>query len=151
MVLENSVTEISAGVYDNLVLDCNGNVWSFGGNSCGQLGVGLQSRSFTTPQQILGLSPIRKIWCGGASSFVMDFDDKMFVFGANTFAELGFINDGQEDQILTPIENELLQNIETVIPGTSHTFFVSETAVFKVVVQMNRANLGLVLFLVVQN
>ena len=58
-------SRVSGGGYFTLVVTDSGNVWSFGNNSNGQLGLGHTTDS-TSPTQVPGLSNVVAVATGGS-------------------------------------------------------------------------------------
>jgi hypothetical protein len=84
-----NAVQVSCGANHNLVLDKKGQVWAFGSNSSGQLGLDTFNQVVSRPTIIDGLPPITNVWCGADSSYVKDSDSNIWVFGANEQGELG--------------------------------------------------------------
>ncbi|MBK7958375.1 MAG: hypothetical protein IPK03_09800 [Bacteroidetes bacterium] len=99
--LANPITAISAGRYHNVALAANGNVFSFGLNTFGQLGDGTVTQR-TTPVIVLKGSyagttnlgdnianPIVSIASGWYHSISLAADGSVYTFGYNVDGELG--------------------------------------------------------------
>src|SRR3972149_5532147 len=79
---------ISAGDGHSLVLDPQGQVWSFGHNDLGQLGLGYRQNR-DRPEVIPNLTFIMAISAGGNHSLVLDQQGQVWAFGGNRFGQLG--------------------------------------------------------------
>ena len=99
---------ISAGEHHTVVIDLEDNVWSFGHNDYGQLGLGDQDRR-TRPEQILGskadlrsdfsrpsVGKAKAISVGDFHTVVIDLEDNVWTFGRNHSGQLGLGD--QEDR-----------------------------------------------------
>ncbi|XP_053673272.1 probable E3 ubiquitin-protein ligase HERC4 [Anopheles nili] len=88
------VVQISSGQYHCLVLTNSGELYAWGSNSYGQLGIGTISEKVTVPTLIQSLAgiPIAFIACGGNHSFAVSKSGAIFGWGKNTFGQLG-LND----------------------------------------------------------
>merc|ERR1712232_432016 len=76
------IKEISCGRFDSLFLDYNGTVYGSGSNSQGEIGQG-DIKSCFTLEVILDLEDIISIKCSSQSSFVLNSNRELFVFGLN--------------------------------------------------------------------
>lgn len=106
-------------------VDSEGNIWTFGGNWNGQLGLGHNVR-ISIPTQVLSpdLSNLKgkKVFCGRTNTMVIPLgvDNNVWVFGGNTRGELG-------------LGDKINRNVPTQIPalkgkdgsmGTVHTLLL---------------------------
>ncbi|KAL0236056.1 hypothetical protein GEMRC1_002638 [Eukaryota sp. GEM-RC1] len=82
------IIQISAGYGHVLALDSEGDVFSFGSNSNGQLGRGNYVDD-ETPIKIDGLSNVTMISTGSWHSLALTESGDLFAFGANHFGQLG--------------------------------------------------------------
>jgi alpha-tubulin suppressor-like RCC1 family protein len=82
---------VVCGGFHTMIIDLEDNVWSFGKNEDGQLGLGLDldfSKGNNKPIQIPNLKG-KSISCGTTHTMVIDLDDNIWVFGDNLFGQLG--------------------------------------------------------------
>lgn len=81
--------KIAAGENSSLAIDKNGKIWSWGGNSYGQLGINSTS-SVNTPVSVLGAA---KTFCqisiGTYNVAAIDKNGKVWCWGINTYGQLG--------------------------------------------------------------
>lgn len=77
-----------------LVSFTGGQVFSWGQNQYGQLGLGMSGQSISTPHMIQTLQgvPFAQISAGGAHSFALTLSGAVFGWGRNKFGQLG-LND----------------------------------------------------------
>lgn len=77
-----------------LFIFVGGQVFSWGQNRYGQLGLGIHGQSISTPQIIQSLQgiPFAQISAGGAHSFALTLSGAVFGWGRNKFGQLG-LND----------------------------------------------------------
>jgi alpha-tubulin suppressor-like RCC1 family protein len=87
--LSSGVTAIAAGANYSLALR-NGGVWAWGSNGNGQLGDGTDTDS-STPIHVdpADLTDIVAIAAGSHSSYALDADGSLWVWGDNTYGDLG--------------------------------------------------------------
>lgn len=73
---------VSAGTAHSVALDVDGNVWTFGNNSYGQLGLGAEVQSQCIPNVIPTLKNIREIASGSVHVLALDIEGNVWMFGA---------------------------------------------------------------------
>lgn len=87
------IREVSIGCYHVLALDTNGDVWAFGKNSDGQLGLGdYKDRDIFTAIKIPTLSKIKfkAIACGDHYNLALDVSGRVWIWGLNSVGLLCF-------------------------------------------------------------
>lgn len=88
-----------------LIARRDGSVWSMGANDRGQLGLGYVSDPIESPTQIPGLAQVVKVVAVGASSYAIDRDGALWVWGDDSVGQLGIGQPGGAIEQLTPIMN----------------------------------------------
>jgi len=91
MISEIKALQVAAGKSHSIILDLNNNVWTFGRNNEGQLGL-----DDTTNRLIPTLIPHLKakwIAAGGNHSIIIDLEDNVWSFGINEYGQLGLGSD----------------------------------------------------------
>lgn len=88
---------VYSSFYDFLTVlssPAGGQVFSWGQNRYGQLGLGINGQSIPAPQIIQSLQgiPFAQISAGGAHSFALTLSGAVFGWGRNKFGQLG-LND----------------------------------------------------------
>jgi len=115
-----NIVQVSGNYLHCLCLDDEGNVWAFGNNKTGQLGISeYKGLSTNKPNLIPNISNIVQVSTGEAHSLCLDCDGKVWVFGQNTYGQLGLGNT-KTKQEPTIIPN--LNNIVQVIAGRFSSF-----------------------------
>ena len=76
----------------SLCLCENGLVYSFGGNSHGQLGLG-NNTNYNSPQKIESLQDIDFVECGAKHVFSKNTNNVVYCWGFNGFGQLGIKTD----------------------------------------------------------
>jgi len=79
--------QVSAGWSHSLLLDPEGNVWAFGNNTYGQLGLS-DTLMRNTPARIPGIKA-RQVSAGMHYSLIVDLEGNVWAFGSNTSGQLG--------------------------------------------------------------
>jgi Regulator of chromosome condensation (RCC1) repeat len=85
------ITRIAAGARHSLAIDSRGNVWAWGANESGELGIGITSDS-RAPVRVHfpdGTPRIVMIAAGGAHSLAVDANGNLWAWGSNRRGQLG--------------------------------------------------------------
>ncbi|XP_058461003.1 probable E3 ubiquitin-protein ligase HERC4 isoform X2 [Malaya genurostris] len=93
-IATKSVIQVAAGQMHSLALTNNGELYAWGANGHGQLGLGTTNEKILVPTLVKSLAgiPIAFIACGGYHSFAVSKSGAIFGWGKNTFGQLG-LND----------------------------------------------------------
>lgn len=120
----NNIIKISSSFMHLLALNNNGQVYGFGFNNYGQLGLGYISFEEINPSIIPGLNNIIDISAGNVHSLVVDDKGNVYGFGSDKEGILGLGIDTPEPLVLevdkllplsqSGIEDLVLENIITV-------------------------------------
>jgi alpha-tubulin suppressor-like RCC1 family protein len=89
--LEN-IVDISCGHHHTLAVDRIGDVWGFGSNRCGQLGLSLET--IYIPEKVSSLSNVKRVLCGSSFSYVIDSDSRVYCMGTPLNKRM-IVNDSQ--------------------------------------------------------
>ena len=92
---------VAGGANHTLFIDGDGNVWAWGKNDKGQLGIGSNADQ-TKPVKINGLSHITEVAVGDSHSVALDKDGNVWVFGDNSLNQLGY--DGASESSNKPVK-----------------------------------------------
>ncbi|WP_437338586.1 RCC1 domain-containing protein [Sorangium sp. So ce394] len=84
-----NVKAVSAGASHSLALLTDGTVMAWGNNQFGQLGVDSGVTAIPVPTVVGGLVNVKAIAAGGYISMALDIDGKVWVWGNNSYGELG--------------------------------------------------------------
>ena len=95
------IQRIECGYSHSMCIDINNNLWIFGSNYNGQLGLG-DTEDRYKPILHPTLSNIIDISSGGFHTFVKTIDNKIYAFGDNSKSQLGI--ETSKDKQLTPIQ-----------------------------------------------
>ena len=123
--LPGPAIDIAAGWTHSLVVLENGDVYAFGGNYYGALGLGLgfESKVFATPLRIEGLGSAIAVAAGNSSSFVLLENGDLYSFGYNDRGQLGL---GDTEHRDVPVKVESISGVAMVTAGDRHTLAVLE-------------------------
>lgn len=118
----NNIIKISTGRQHSLVLNDRGQVFSFGSNHNGQLGLS-SSKTAWNPTLILNISNIIDISAGEYHSLLLNNEGKVWSFGDNSNGQLG--REGfRNGYILTLIPE--LNDIKQISAGTFHSLILND-------------------------
>jgi alpha-tubulin suppressor-like RCC1 family protein len=98
-----------------LALKADGTVWSWGGNSQGQLGDGTQTER-SAPVQVSGLADVVAIAGGSFHSLALKRDGTVWAWGNNGTGQLG---DNTTTRRLTPVPVSGLTSVAAIAAGAS--------------------------------
>ncbi|HZV83196.1 MAG TPA: hypothetical protein VFF53_13615 [Geobacteraceae bacterium] len=105
----NNISSIAAG-YNHSLVRANGKVWAWGSNSSGQLGLDRNQTGASAPHKVDGLPDgIIAIAAGGAFSYAVSADGKVWAWGNNDNGQLG--NETPTDRL----ENKALEDSFTPV------------------------------------
>ena len=109
------ITDISCGTNYCLALTSTGNVYSWGRNGSGQLGLG-NKININIPTRVNTLSNIKKVFSMYTQSFAVSADGKVYGWGYGKDDALGYEHDGT---VQSPIEIKALsdKNISKLVGG----------------------------------
>uniref|UniRef100_A0A3Q3SEB0 HECT and RLD domain containing E3 ubiquitin protein ligase 4 n=1 Tax=Mastacembelus armatus TaxID=205130 RepID=A0A3Q3SEB0_9TELE len=105
-----------------LVPVCMKHIFSWGQNRYGQLGLGINGQSISTPQIIQSLQgiPFAQISAGGAHSFALTLSGAVFGWGRNKFGQLG-LNDTNDRYFPSLLKSLRSQRVIHISCGEDHT------------------------------
>lgn len=115
---------LAIGGSHTLALKENGQVWAWGRNNNGQLGINSRTDQ-NRPVRVNGLQDITAIAAGGLVEFslALDKDGHVWAWGGNRYGQLG---DGTTQDRLTPYQVGALENIIAISAGNSQSFALAD-------------------------
>ncbi|KAM7047745.1 putative E3 ubiquitin-protein ligase HERC4 isoform 3-T5 [Acridotheres tristis] len=119
---EIQIVQVACGYYHSLALSKGSEVFSWGQNKYGQLGLGYEYKKQSSPQMIKSLLgiPFAQIAAGGAHSFVLTLSGAIFGWGRNKFGQLG-LNDDNDRYVPTLLKSLRSQKVVHICCGEDHT------------------------------
>ncbi|XP_003467557.1 probable E3 ubiquitin-protein ligase HERC6 isoform X1 [Cavia porcellus] len=124
------IIQISCGYYHSLALSKDGQVFSWGKNSHGQLGLGQEFPSQASPQRVRSLEgiPLAQVAAGGAHSFALSLSGTSFGWGNNSAGQLAFSGNNVLVQSYKPRSVGALKNLGVVYIscGYEHTAVLTQ-------------------------
>jgi len=109
----------SAGYEDSFVLTNNSQVYGFGNNPYGELGVGSSGNSFSTPTLVTTLSNVTQICACQYHTNFLTKAGNVYVTGYNDVGQLGLGDFVNRD---IPIQLTTLSSVSSIVCGLSFTF-----------------------------
>lgn len=119
---EVHVVQVTCGYRHSLALSRSGQIFSWGQNKYGQLGLGKEGPGVLTPQvvqSLLGI-PFAQISAGGAHSFGLTLSGAVFGWGRNKFGQLG-LNDNRDRCAPCLLRTLRSQRVVYICCGEDHT------------------------------
>uniref|UniRef100_A0A671LNQ1 Probable E3 ubiquitin-protein ligase HERC4 n=1 Tax=Sinocyclocheilus anshuiensis TaxID=1608454 RepID=A0A671LNQ1_9TELE len=119
---ELHIAQVACGYCHSLALARGGQIFSWGQNKYGQLGLGMQGASVSSPQVIQSLQgvPFAQISAGGAHSFGLTLSGAVFGWGRNKFGQLG-LSDNDDRYFPALLKTLRSQRVVYVCCGEDHT------------------------------
>uniref|UniRef100_A0A2K6KFN3 HECT and RLD domain containing E3 ubiquitin protein ligase 5 n=1 Tax=Rhinopithecus bieti TaxID=61621 RepID=A0A2K6KFN3_RHIBE len=121
------IIQITCGDYHSLALSKGGELFAWGQNLHGQLGVGRKFPSTTTPQIVEHLAgvPLAQISAGEAHSMALTMSGNIYSWGKNEFGQLGLGHTESKDSpsLIEALDN---QKVEFLACGGSHSALLTQ-------------------------
>ncbi|XP_051779370.1 probable E3 ubiquitin-protein ligase HERC4 isoform X1 [Erpetoichthys calabaricus] len=119
---EIQIVQVACGYYHSLALSKASEIFSWGQNKYGQLGLGMESKSQSSPQLIKSLLgiPFGQIAAGAAHGFALTLSGAIFGWGHNNFGQLG-VNDETDRYAPVLLKSLRTQKVIYVCCGEDHT------------------------------
>ncbi|KAL0964222.1 hypothetical protein UPYG_G00321040 [Umbra pygmaea] len=119
------IVQVACGYHHSHALSRGGQVYSWGQNRYGQLGLGTAGHTghqVSTPQVIQSLQgiPFIQISAGGAHSFALTLSGAVFGWGCNNFGQLG-LNDNNDRYYPALLKSLRSQRVIYVCCGEDHS------------------------------
>lgn len=135
--LLSNIKDISAGGFHSLALDGQGQVWAWGNNREGQLGIGrmnaVSSMDAAVPVVFPHKEKIVEISAGAAFSLALDEQGHVWAWGDNEESQLGIGHDNIGKSQYVPIQvttgNGLLYSIQSISAGPYHSLALGKDGV----------------------
>ncbi|KAJ8000715.1 hypothetical protein DPEC_G00183230 [Dallia pectoralis] len=119
---DHRISQIMCGNQHCIALSKDGQLFTWGQNSSGQLGLGMGEPSTLSPQPLKSLSgiPLAQITAGGDHSFALSLSGAVFGWGKNNTGQLG-LNDEQDRPVPCHIKFLRSQKVVYISCGDKHT------------------------------
>jgi alpha-tubulin suppressor-like RCC1 family protein len=116
------IKSIAAGNSYTLALTESGEVYAWGLNDSGRLGLG-DTENRLTPTKVPGLTKVKAIAAGGGHALALTESGEVYAWGLN-YGELGL---GDTEDRLTPTKVPGLSVVKAIAAGLSHSLALTET------------------------
>ncbi|XP_012502624.1 PREDICTED: probable E3 ubiquitin-protein ligase HERC6 isoform X2 [Propithecus coquereli] len=124
------IIQVSCGHYHSLALSKDSQVFSWGKNSQGQLGLGKEFPSQASPQKVRSLEgiPLAQVAAGGAHSFALSLCGTSFGWGSNSAGQLALSGKNVPAQSNKPLSIGALKNLGVIYIscGYEHTAVLTQ-------------------------
>ncbi|MHB8961578.1 MAG: RCC1 domain-containing protein [Saccharofermentanales bacterium] len=108
---------ISAGLYHTVLLNESGDVYAWGDNSFGQLGIGTTDNK-ELPAKVEGLTDVIMVSAGAYHTLALSASGDVYAWGRNTFGQIG---DGTTTISLSPVRIEDIPPMMEISAGSFHS------------------------------
>jgi alpha-tubulin suppressor-like RCC1 family protein len=118
-------TDISSGQYFNLGVADDGNVYSWGYNYDGELGIGVKFPTTNSPQRVLmpdGVTGWKTIAAGNGHSLALCTNGQVYAWGGNWYGQLGI---GSTTNQTLPVPAPGLANVTAIAVGQDYSLVVA--------------------------
>ena len=102
------------------ILKNDRSVWSYGGNTFGQLGIGSSGGSSGCSQVN---NNVRQIACGNYHTMILKNDGSLWACGSNTYGQLG-LGDANHRSTFTQVTTNINNDVKQVYCGGDHTYIL---------------------------
>jgi len=109
------VTAVAAGLYHSAALTAGGQLYTWGANAKGQLGLGKNTDMVFSPTLVESLAsvPLAGVACGGNHTLVVTRSGAVFAWGSNNHGQLGV---GDLTDRIWPTQVSTIRNLK-IVPG----------------------------------
>ncbi|KAM9325224.1 putative E3 ubiquitin-protein ligase HERC4 [Gastrophryne carolinensis] len=116
------IVQLACGQHHSMALSREGDLFSWGENRYGQLGLGYEVKKEMVPRHLKSLSgiPFLQIAAGGAHSLALTLSGAVFAWGRNKFGQLG-LNDETDRYVPSLLKSLRSQKIVYISCGEDHT------------------------------
>ena len=118
----DNIKSVYCGFYHTFILENDSTLWSCGGNSYGQLGLGDTTDRTTFTQIAANVNNIKEIYFGIDYTIILKNDGTLWGCGGNSYGQLG-LGDTTNRNIFTKITTNV-DNIKSVCCGYNHTLIL---------------------------
>ncbi|XP_030741270.1 X-linked retinitis pigmentosa GTPase regulator [Echinops telfairi] len=126
---QHKIKQLSAGSNTSAVLTEDGELFMWGDNSEGQIGLG-EVPSICVPRQVSIGKPISWISCGYYHSAFITTDGKLYTFGEPESGKLGLSREQLVNHKTPQLVSDISEEVIQVACGGEHTVVLTEKAVY---------------------
>lgn len=116
------VVDVAAGLGHSVVATAERQVWAWGENYFGQVGIGVEDGEHqTTPQLVPDLTGVRRVAAGAGHTLAVTYGGAVWAWGDNADGQLG---DGTQTTRYSPVPVPDLTKVATMDAGGFHSLAV---------------------------
>ncbi|KAM7154492.1 putative E3 ubiquitin-protein ligase HERC3 isoform 1-T1 [Molossus nigricans] len=125
---QQTILQVSCGNWHCLALAADGQFFTWGKNSHGQLGLGKEFPSQASPQRVRSLEgiPLAQVAAGGAHSFALSLSGAVFGWGMNNAGQLG-LSDEEDRESPCHVKLLRMQKVVYISCGEEHTAVLTKS------------------------
>ncbi|MEE6461872.1 hypothetical protein FKM82_001435 [Ascaphus truei] len=125
---QQKILQVSCGNWHCMALADDGQLFTWGQNDHGQLGLGKGFVSQSSPQRVKSLEgiPLAQVTGGGSHSFALSLSGAVFGWGKNSAGQLG-LNDEQARESPCHVKPLRTQKVVYISCGEEHTAILTKT------------------------
>ncbi|XP_068089297.1 probable E3 ubiquitin-protein ligase HERC3 [Hyperolius riggenbachi] len=125
---QQKILQVSCGDQHCLCLSDDGQLFTWGQNNHGQLGLGPGSATQSSPQRVKSLEgiPLAQVTAGGFHSFALSLSGAVFGWGKNSSGQLG-LNDERVRESPCQVKPLRTQKVVYISCGEEHTAVLTKT------------------------
>ncbi|XP_047453396.1 probable E3 ubiquitin-protein ligase HERC3 [Mugil cephalus] len=122
-----TISQVACGSQHSVALTKGGQVFTWGQDSKGQLGLGKRKAGAGSPQQLRALSaiPVVHVAAGGEQSFALSVSGGVFGWGGNHCGQLG-LGDTTDRHMPTSVQCLNMKKTSQISCGTDHTAILTK-------------------------
>ncbi len=127
--LDDHIVSVAAGRGASYALSQNGEVYAWGANDVGQLGIGSGVEYASSPQKIPFDKKIKFLIAGAFHTYAITEEGELWAWGYNgrDYENMSVLGIGSYEKVVyEPVLISIENSIEYVTAGTVHTFAVTE-------------------------
>jgi alpha-tubulin suppressor-like RCC1 family protein len=115
------IEKVVVGGSHSCALDNTGDLWCWGRNSFGTLGIGSDLGSFYTPQKVVSTSTgkIKDVWAGRFITCAVNLSDEGFCWGRNSNIQVGVGVPATQD-VIYPTKLPNIGPVREIAPSNNH-------------------------------
>ena len=122
----SNIINVAAGDAFGMALDKYGNVWAWGSNNKGQLGIGNIGTAYATPQSVSTVDSVTAISAGSENALLLRSNGTIWAMGANDSGQGGVGNNTGE--LWLPTEVRDIEAIVAIAAGYDHSIALAFTS-----------------------
>ncbi|XP_071455632.1 probable E3 ubiquitin-protein ligase HERC4 [Hetaerina americana] len=123
-----NIVQLASGIAHTLAIANNGDLYSWGSNTYGQLGIGTVGEDVSKPQLVKSLAgiPLAFIACGGFHSFAVSKSGTVFGWGKNAFGQLGLSDCGVNKSFPSQLKTLRTVGVKYISCGDDFSVFLTK-------------------------